>query len=68
MESITPAEQAIGARASLEKNIAHDDVDRVNDEKYDSEESAEKKQEGVKRAEGITKVWSKKTMWIMFVL
>lgn len=44
-------------------------VDEVNtDLKYDSDGSSARKQEGVKKVEAVTSVWTKKTLVIMFVL
>jgi hypothetical protein len=52
-----------------EKTLAHKDVNEVNeDPKYDSDSSSVVKQDGVKRVEAVTKVWTKKTLVIMFVL
>lgn len=46
-----------------------DNVDEVNnDPKYDSDGSSGRKQEGVKKVEAVTSVWTKKTLVIMFVL
>lgn len=46
-----------------------DNVDEVNnDPKYDSDGSSDHKQEGVKKVEAVTSVWTKKTLVIMFVL
>ena len=44
-------------------------VGEVNtDLKYDSDGSSARKQEGVKKVEAVTSVWTKKTLVIMFVL
>ena len=44
-------------------------VNEVNpDLKYDSDGSSGHKQEGVKKVEAVTSVWTKKTLVIMFVL
>lgn len=52
----------------IEKNKdASQDVAEVNDDlKSDSDSSF--KQDGVKKVEAVTTVWTKKTLWIMFAL
>lgn len=47
---------------------AGSDVNADDDRKNESDASSEFKQEGVARAEAVTKVWSTKTMWIAFTL
>lgn len=52
----------------VEKNKdASQDVAEINDDlKSDSDSSF--KQDGVKKVEAVTSVWTKKTLWIMFAL
>jgi hypothetical protein len=70
MTLIEPAEPAErSAYIQSEKHIAAHDVDEINNDlKYDSDGSSARKQEGVKKVEAVTKVWTKKTLVIMFVL
>ncbi|PVH77133.1 putative transporter [Cadophora sp. DSE1049] len=71
MASITPAEnRAVDSTVDIEKNPANDEnVNEVMyDEKLDSEDGSTHKQDGVKRVEAITTVWTKKTLVLMFIL
>ena len=53
----------------IEKNRSEEAVvDRDQDEKYATDDSNDRKQDGVKTVEAITITWSKKTLWLMFVL
>tara|TARA_R110002060_G_scaffold71947_1_gene80614 strand:- start:274 stop:489 length:216 start_codon:yes stop_codon:yes gene_type:complete len=71
MASITPAEnRTLDPTIDIEKSPAVDDnVNEVMyDEKLDSEDGSTHKQDGVKRVEAITTVWTKKTLVLMFIL
>lgn len=71
MASISPAEdKAVGSTIDIEKSpVDGDNVNEVlDDEKYDGEDNSVHKQDGVKRVEAITSIWSKKTLVLMFVL
>ncbi|KDN70834.1 putative major facilitator superfamily transporter [Colletotrichum sublineola] len=53
----------------IEKNNGQNVVDiHANPLKPESDDSSEYKQEGVKKVEAITSVWSMKMLWIVFVL
>lgn len=51
----------------IERN-AGSEINAEEDQKNESDGSSEFKQEGVARAEAITKVWTTKTLWITFGL
>ena len=59
----------VPTRVSLKVPIVDDNVNEVMyDEKLDSEDGSTHKQDGVKRVEAITTVWTKKTLVLMFIL
>ncbi|KAL0936305.1 siderophore iron transporter mirb [Colletotrichum truncatum] len=59
-----------GAEYNMEKVHGQNVVDIHADpmKSNDSDDSSEHKQDGVKQVEAITTVWSKKMLWIVFVL
>ncbi len=71
MTSISPVQsEAIGSTIDIEKKpVDKDNVNEVlDDEKYDIEDGSVHKQDGVRRVEAITSVWSKQTLVLMFIL
>lgn len=50
-----------------EKHVPVND-DAIKEAPYDTDNSSEHKQEGVKGVEAVTRVWSKKLLWTTFVL
>lgn len=71
MASTTPAEnRPLESTIDIEKTpVDRDNVNEVlDDEKLDVEEGSTHKQDGVKRVEAITSVWTKKTLALMFIL
>jgi hypothetical protein len=62
----------VQAPGDFEKQI-HSEDHVINDfpskdNKTDSDDGSETKQDGVKRVEAITKVWSPGMMWAVFIL
>jgi hypothetical protein len=65
MAAITIAQPA--QEIDIERKQPSDDVTELNDD-LKSDSSSERKQDGVKKVEAVTSVWTKKTLWLMFVL
>jgi len=69
MATITPADRTAPPEIDVEKKDHVDQVTEINDDlKSDSDSSSAHKQDGVKKVEAVTSVWTKKTLIIMFVL
>lgn len=76
MAAINPAtapqvseQNHVAGEGDIEKNTAQNVVDIHADPlKPESDGSSEYKQEGVKKVEAITSVWSMKMLWIVFAL
>lgn len=57
------------AEAPMEKEILGDqNVHEVDDSKTESDAESARKQDGVKRVEAITTVWSRELLIAMFIL
>jgi hypothetical protein len=67
---IAEAEKGANTSADIEKQASsrRDAVPDEGNQKRDSGESSDFKQDGVARVEAVTSVWTSKTMWSTFVL
>lgn len=73
INSLTPAPVGEVPRDftdNIEKQRAagHDGFDQNSDGKYEQDDSSGFKQDGVKRVEAITTVWTKQMLIVMFIL
>lgn len=59
----------VAGENDIEKSTAQNSVDgHAEPMKLDYEEGPEHKQDGVKKVEAITSVWSWKMLWVVFAL
>lgn len=70
MAAIYPTEAHVASARDDEKDIVSSQpaVEIPEDAKTESDSDSGHMQEGVKRVEAITAVWSKKSLWWTFVL